>query len=206
MRLIDLCDKYNLDLNGIVHVGAHQGQEIDEYLSMGAKKIILFEPTERNFSILKQKESENVKCFQYAIGEEEKQIEMFLASNEGQSSSVLEPKNHLQQAPSVVFEGKELVFMKKLSSFEKEIKNCDCLCIDVQGYEYQVLVGAEKLLNQFNYVFLEVNRGETYKNNHMIEDLDALLSEHFFERVETYFFDGCDWGDAFYIKSKKNLV
>jgi len=39
MRLIDLCDKYNLDLNGIVHVGAHQGQEIDEYLSIKVRKI-----------------------------------------------------------------------------------------------------------------------------------------------------------------------
>ena len=41
-------DKYNLDITGIVHVGAHYGEEIPSYLEQGIKKIVCFEPLIEN--------------------------------------------------------------------------------------------------------------------------------------------------------------
>jgi hypothetical protein len=56
-------------------------------------------------------------------------------------------------------------------------------------------------LNNVDYVYLEVNRGQTYENNKMIEDIDDLLESYKFLRVKTEWV-GRTWGDAFYIKSK----
>ena len=47
--------KYNMDIKGIIHVGAHRGQEIEEYIENGVHDIIMFEPVSLNFKILEQR-------------------------------------------------------------------------------------------------------------------------------------------------------
>ena len=36
--------KYKVPLNGVIHVGAHRGEEVSYYEGLGAKKIIWVEP------------------------------------------------------------------------------------------------------------------------------------------------------------------
>ena len=50
-----LVDKYKMNIKGIIHIGAHIGQEIPDYIDMGVQNIILFEPLEENFKILSEK-------------------------------------------------------------------------------------------------------------------------------------------------------
>lgn len=189
-------------INGVVHVGAHYGEEINSYLNVNAKKIVCFEPVEENFNILSKHASDRVKIFKYALGQEEKNhVMMFLSSNNKESSSVLEPLEHLKDHADVIFPYRELVEMRRLDSFKEEIDGCNYLSIDVQGYEYEVLLGSGELLKQFEYIYLEVNRGETYKNNHLIDDIDKLLDSLNFIRAETSW-AARTWGDAFYIKKE----
>ena len=44
--------KYNMNISGIIHIGAHHGEEISEYIRNGIQDIILFEPLSSNFEIL----------------------------------------------------------------------------------------------------------------------------------------------------------
>ena len=44
--------KYNMNINGIIHIGAHYGEEIVDYINEGIQDIILFEPLSDNFDIL----------------------------------------------------------------------------------------------------------------------------------------------------------
>ena len=50
--------KYNMNISGIIHIGAHYGEEISEYIRNGIQDIILFEPLSSNFKILEQNVSE----------------------------------------------------------------------------------------------------------------------------------------------------
>ena len=38
-----------MDIKGIIHIGAHRGQEISDYIDGGIQDIILFEPLSTNF-------------------------------------------------------------------------------------------------------------------------------------------------------------
>ena len=71
--------------------------------------------------------------------------------------------------------------------------------IDVQGYELEVLKGAEKSLQQIDYMIAEVNRDEMYSGCPMIGDIDNYLKGFGFTR-ELVAWQSESWGDAFYIK------
>lgn len=194
---------HDLKIKGVVHVGAHYGEEIDSYLAAGINKIVCFEPVTDNFLTLSSKASDKVHLVQCALGErEENNVKMFLSSNNKESSSVLEPLEHLNDYQHITFNHYEYVQMKRLDSFSDLIDGCNYISLDVQGYEYEVLLGAEESLNNFDYIYLEVNRGETYKNNHLVEDIDTLLAKYGFERVRTEWV-ARTWGDAFYMKVGK---
>jgi FkbM family methyltransferase len=192
-------NKYRMNINGVVHVGAHYGEEIPFYLSANIDKIVCFEPLEENLAILELKKTKEVFIFPYALGEKEKTMEMNLSSNNLESSSLLNPKEHLYDYPGIQFNWKRQVEVKRLDSFTKEIEGCNYLSMDVQGYEYEVLLGAGDILNQFDYIYTEVNFGETYENNKLINSLDEYLFNFGFIRVETSF-PARTWGDALYVK------
>lgn len=194
-----LKNKYNITMNGVVHIGAHFGQEIESYLNDGVDKVVCFEPLSENLAVLRQQESDKVKIFPYALGEEDKQVMMFVSNNERQSSSVLAPKKHLEQHPGVLFLNTEVVEMRKLDEFAEDIAGCNYMSIDVQGYEYEVFLGGQSVLGQFDYIYCEVNRDETYENNHLVTEIDELLGKYGMVRCETSW-DGNIWGDALYIK------
>ena len=194
--------KYNMNITGIVHVGGHHGEEIEDYINEGIQNIIIFEPLLNNFQIL-QKKCEKLNAdivgHQIALGSEKKIVEMYVSSNDALSSSILKPKIHLTQYTDILFDEKETVEVNLLDNYETD--NCNFLNMDVQGYELEVLKGGIKTLENIDYVYCEVNRDEVYENNAYIEDIDKFLSDLNFERVVVEW-TGETWGDALYIKIK----
>lgn len=201
LQLKDLVKKYNMNVSGVIHIGAHYGEEVSNYVNLGIDDIVLFEPLENNFEILKNNVSElnaNITGYCVALGNKNQNVNMFLSSNNLESSSVLKPKIHLDLHPEVVFSGEELVEMKRLDDFS--FKNYNLINLDVQGYEMEVLKGAEKTLEYVDYLYCEVNRNEVYEGNAYIEEIDNYLSNYNMRRVETsWWYDG-PWGDALYTK------
>ena len=204
INFTNLFRKYKMDIKGIVHIGAHYGEEIQEYVDNGIQNISVFEPLSDNFNTLAQR-LENINAdiqgYQVALGSEKSTATMYLSSNEAQSSSILKPKEHLEHHPNVTFDGTEEVEVDLLDNFD--IRGANFMNIDVQGYELEVFKGGQKTLEQIDYVYCEVNRGEMYEGNPMIEELDEYLNVYGFERVETHWPE--TWyklGDALYIKNK----
>ena len=71
------------------------------------------------------------------------------------------------------------------------------------GTELDDLKGSTSVLNQFDLLYIEVNREETYKGCPMVEELDEFLKEYKFTRVETkWASDYHSWGDACFISEK----
>ena len=192
--------KYNMDVKGIIHVGAHYGEELSEYVKNGIQDIVVFEPLSECFDVLAQKVmnlNANVEGHQVALGSAPGTATMYLSDNEKQSSSILKPKVHLTHHPHVKFDGIEEVEVDMLDNFDT--KDYNFLNMDVQGYELEVLKGAKETLKHVDYVYCEVNRDEVYEGNAYVEELDEFLSTYGMERVETSW-EGQIWGDALYIR------
>jgi FkbM family methyltransferase len=203
-----LVKSYNLEISGIIHIGAHFGQEIIKYQEEGLGNIILFEPLSVTFSTLQNniKGMPGVKAIQLALGNYKGVGTLNVeTANEGQSSSLLKPLLHTKQYPDIVFEGKEEVMVDKLDNILPTVTNTPAIYnfinIDVQGYELEVFKGAKNHLKLVDYIMTEVNREELYENCCLVSDLDNYLKKFNFNRVETNWAGGT-WGDALYIKEK----
>lgn len=202
LDLTDLKNKYNLDIKGVIHIGAHHGQEYATYKNLNIKNIIFFEPLSDNFKILKERVGDECELFNLALGNTVGEIKMHVeVNNNGQSSSILKPKLHLDQYPHITFENEEIVKVEKLDNININ-DNINFINVDVQGYELEVFKGGINTLEKIDYIIAEVNRAELYENCTQIEDLDNFLNKYNFKRVETAW-DGVTWGDALYIKNKK---
>tara|TARA_R110000868_G_scaffold386689_1_gene655050 strand:- start:263 stop:3136 length:2874 start_codon:yes stop_codon:yes gene_type:complete len=194
-------NKYDLNISGILHIGGHYGNVISDYQKYNVNDIVLFEPLSNNFSILTEnisKTNSNIVAHKVALGNVNKKVVMNVSDNEGQSSSVLNPKVHLTAHPEVSFIGTEEVEMKKLDDYN--YKDYNMMVIDVQGYELEVFKGGVKTLENIDYIFCEVNRDEVYEGNAKIEEVDEFLLEQGFERVEVEWYYSQVFGDAFYMK------
>jgi FkbM family methyltransferase len=200
LNLDNLTEKYDLKIKGVLHIGAHIGQEYNTYQRLGINNVMFFEPVPSTFQRLKENVGDNAILVNTALGNIEGEVEMFTETiNEGQSSSVLQPDYHLVQHPNIQFNGKETVKITKLDNFIKDKDKYNFINVDVQGYELEVFKGGSEFLNTIDYIMTEVNRAELYKGCAKIEELDSFLSGYGFERVETTW-DGGTWGDAFYVK------
>jgi len=192
--------KYKMDVKGIIHIGGHYGEEIDEYVRNDIREIVIFKPLSDSFDILCKNIQElnaNIIAHQVALGPEETIATMYVSDNEKQSSSLLKPKVHITHHPHVKFPETEEVEVKVLDDFDYTKYNF--INMDVQGYELEVLKGAMETLKHIDYVYCEVNRDEVYEGNVYVEELDEFLSAYNMERVETSW-EGQIWGDALYIK------
>lgn len=204
VELQDIVNEYNLKISGVIHVGAHHGEEIPNYIQMGVNEIVLFEPLRENFETLKRCISnfpeKNIRKHQVALGNANQTIQMYLSSNELESSSILKPKKHLEVYPGITFDSVEEVEMQRLDDYN--CRKCNFLNMDVQGYELEVLKGAKETLCHIDYVYCEVNNTEVYEGNAYVEQIDEFLLFYDMVRVETFWWYNDGWGDALYMKKK----
>jgi len=206
INFANLYEKYNMNIRGVLHIGAHYGEEVKDYIDYKINNLVFFEPLSNSLEILEENlsvyaDKANIQIFPYALGNEEKDVEMYVSDHGGMCSSVLKPKIVLEQYPGIKFPGKELVKMIRLDDAEIDITDYNFMNIDVQGYELEVLKGSEKTLNNIDYVYTEINVDEVYEDAPHVDKLDEFLSTYGFARVETDL-SGTTWGDAFYIKNK----
>jgi|GEM_PF-800025 FkbM family methyltransferase len=194
----------HLSIKGIIHAGAHYGQEYDVYEKCGVEKVIFIEPCKDALDILKPKFSGNkkVSIFDCAVGSSDTIADMNVERrNKGMSNSLLKPKHHLSQYPEIIFNETEQVKVYKIDTLAFNREEYNLLYMDIQGYELEALKGAIETLKHIDAIYTEVNRHELYEGCAMIEQLDEYLVD--FDRV---FIDwgGRTWGDAFYVRKKKS--
>lgn len=189
--------KYQNPISGVIHIGAHYGEEYPTYIQEGIYSLHFFEASRRTFLKLRDRVGCS-SCYNFALGAVESIAMLHVETrNQGQSNSLLKPLLHTKQYPQIVFNETEEVQIYPLDHFE--IKGCNFLNIDVQGFELEVLKGAERTLTGASYIYSEVNRAETYENCAQIGDMDKFLLLHGFRRVETIWSGGI-WGDALWVR------
>jgi FkbM family methyltransferase len=203
----NITKKYNMKIHGILHIGAHNLEELDTYNKHGIKnnKIIWVEAipklARKNYKRDKTRIIKNFVCCDTDIGKTKLNI-----ANNGQSSSILELGSHKESYPSIKYTDFVEVKNRRIDTMYEEDgipKNfANFLNIDIQGAELLALKGMGKILNYFDYLYLEVNKDYVYKNCALVHEIDEYLLNYNFLRVETKW-TNADWGDALYIRKKK---
>jgi FkbM family methyltransferase len=197
----DLKKHFNKPMKGAIHIGAHQGQEKKYYDHFGINPIVWIEANSEYEFGLKELFPEDMVIIS-GVGSENKK-EKFKIANNGQSSSFLNLGTHEKEHPNVSFIDEMDIEIKPMTQLISEnniiVENYNFLNVDVQGYELEVFKGFGDYLNNFDYVYCEVNEDFLYENCALISDIDAYLSKYNLERVETYMTHH-KWGDALYIK------
>jgi len=183
-------------IKGIIQVGASSGQEVGGFKSF-TNNIILCEPLPHLNTMLA---NSNPDCLviPYAIGSsDEEEVDFYIASNNGESSSLKEPINHLTIYPNVKFDksNKIKVRVRKFKSVVEEFnidpKQYNVLTIDTQGNDLQVIKGFEDLITGFDLVIAEFDNVELYREGDTSAEMEKYLTALGFVFVEIY---GGDYG------------
>lgn len=204
IKFSDLCSKYKINPKGIIHVGACQMEELDDYKSENIKNVIWIEgnPELVRFNLDKANSEGHILIEGLIYDSDGLEIDFNLTNNI-QSSSILDFGKHSEYHPHVTVEKKIKLKTITLNSLLKknhiELNNFDFLNLDIQGVELRALKGMGEYLDNIKYIYTEINSGEVYKNNDNIQEMDIFLENLGFRRVETKM-TPFEWGDAFYIK------
>lgn len=174
----------------VLDVGANEGQYARFVRQLGfGGRIISFEPLPIAHERLRQSALSDpiwTVAPRMALGDHEGEVSINLASNGGASSSILEMlETHEQAAPDVRYVGSEVVPISRLdciaSGFLRGEEKNIFLKVDVQGYELQVLDGANELLKRIVGAQLEVSFVPLYQGQALLPTLIDYMMRKGFE-------------------------
>lgn len=192
---------------GVIHVGAHVGQEQQRYHFLGISNVLWVEADPALYQRLIQNvHPDNLHIFasNFAASDTNGIADFMITNNDGLSSSLLELGEHKKLHPSVQKEKTIQVQTQRLDTFFQQnpiLENFNIMVLDVQGAELLVFKGAVETLAKLDCIIAEISYVELYETSPTIDKLDGFLFEHGFVRADTIS-QTRGWGDALYIKKQ----
>lgn len=166
----------------IIIVGAWQGEEVRRFLQFPNAQIFCFEPNPRTFSILKEiyKKETRVHCYPFACASSNGEAIFFETNWEGNGSLLPVAKDsHLKQTEEFSVQTIRLDSMEEFKD-----RDIDLLWVDVQGFELEVLKGADKILSRIQSCFLEITVNKSiYIGGTILSEIDEHLLRKGISRV-----------------------
>ena len=207
-------EENNIQLNGVIHVGAHRGEEINEYGDLGAKTVIWVEANPEVFDemcIMLTNAEANIDshAFQYAASTEDHGTAEFnryygpdaghLVGNKG-CSSLLKAEGRFEEWYKDTIEVETITIDTLLEEEGFNVEDFQLLNMDVQGAELMVLKGSEKVLDNVKWITTEATwKDPDYIDNVMYDELKSFLESKGF--VETQIIPHAEnWGDVLFVK------
>ena len=203
---------YGNPIGGVIHIGAHHGEEIKDYAESNVKNVIWFEANKKLMKHLFDNtcKYQNVKqeYFCEVLSDTDDEEVSFHITNDPQASSILELGTVEKHYPHIkVIESQKLKTKTFKTFYEKNnkvlnLKDFEFLNLDVQGAELKVLQGFQQLLKEYENIrciYTEVNFEGLYKNVPLINEIDHYLMDFNFKRIHTVNTQ-YNWGDALYLR------
>lgn len=201
--LDQLIDEHRLAITGVVHAGAHLGEEADAYATAGISDVWWIEANEDLIApLLAHVKPYRHRVIHALLADQDDRPLSLLVTNNGQSSSILPLGTHATVHPEVRVVDTHEYRSKTLDTLVDEhgISGCNFLNMDLQGAELYALQGAERLLESMSALYLEVNVDELYVGCARLPQLDYWLGERGFARVATAMAGDTGWGDALWVR------
>jgi len=181
-----------LNIKGVIHIGAHNCEEKAFYNSIGINDIFWIDANAKHDNI-----------HNYLVSDSDGEEYTFNISNNTESSSIYDMKLHLIEYPYITYDNtikiksNTIDTIYTLNNIDKKIYNMWNIC--VQGAELKALQGGINNINNINVIFTKVYNKELYNNFYTAYDIDIFLLKYNFYRVITeYTING--WGVALYVK------
>lgn len=204
-----------LPFKGVIHIGAHHGEEAKDYEANGVKKVFWFEANPEAYDELVKKTANLNNIDQTYIlsclSDKDNEEVNFHIANNGHSSSILDLGTHAKMYPHIKYTKSISMKTKRFDSMVDEktgqigtwpdkLTEFDFINLDVQGAELKVLKGFGDLFKKYSNiraVYTEVNFEYVYKGCCLVQELDEYLGQFGFKRVATAAPERT-WGDALY--------
>ena len=169
--------------NGVIHIGAHEGQEAHMYHRM-SKSVIWVEALPLYFERL----IKNVEPFHNQIAlnallssQCSNSRDFYITSNNGESSSVYPLAGNEYW---VGLENSEICRLpsKRLDCLisDAQVREYDYWIVDVQGAELEVLEGAGDLLGHCRYLQVEISQEKFYEGGADFQEVKTFLESRLF--------------------------
>ena len=158
-KFIKHCENKNLKFNHVLDIGAWVGtwtMKINPFCG----RVVAFEPDPLHYECLVKNVPEDVETHQLAVGNDSKMISL--------------SQDDFTQAKRVLGEG--IIPMVTIDSLN--LDDVDLIKVDVEGYEMEVLKGAEKTLQNVSYLMIELN------NNSKKYGSSNLKIENYLEKLD----------------------
>lgn len=166
------------DIGLVFDIGANSGQFAKELLSIGYKgRVVSFEPLSEPHLLLKSA-ADGVENWlvhsRGAIGEKDGHVDINISGNSVSSSILPMLETHELAAQNSVYVGRESTPCYKLDDVSPEYtdeKEPYFVKIDTQGYEWQVLQGGAKTIQQASGVHCELSLSPLYEGQKLWRDI-----------------------------------
>lgn len=175
-------------IKGIIQIGANSGQEVG-YFSQLTNNIILIEPIPQLADYLRRLYP-NYTILQCGLGSTNEIMDLYLASNNGESSSVLKPLNHPEYYPDILFENSIKIqvqtFESLIDEYNIDMNNFNILISDAQGYDLEAIKGFGNYIKYFELIIAEYINSNLYEDDASLNDMINYLTPLGFELVDTF--------------------
>jgi FkbM family methyltransferase len=185
-----------------IDIGANIGQtslNLSKKLGTIPHTILAFEPFPSTFNKLETNISLNsflsIKILNVALGNEKKTIEMEMSCPTNSGGYKITPKN------SQIKDDLVHVFQEKLDDYYNPNAPIQFIKIDVEGYEMEVLKGAEQTIKKYTPIMVVELNDVNLKNQHssaievlhFIKDLgyNEIFNLNTMERIDNSSLDNC---------------
>ncbi len=182
---VDLIKQCGFPPRGVLHVGAHYGLELENYLAAGCRRVVFFEASplvlgqlhahvkfwQDWLRILDRSDRMRVEVVEKAVSDGRREAHFHVAELEMLSSL------HQPEADWIQVQDQITVACDTLDALVSEPQDFNILNLDVQGHELEVLSGAARTLPFLDAILIELNLVQRYHGGAGAAAVDEWLTE-----------------------------
>jgi FkbM family methyltransferase len=212
---------YSVPVSGVVHVGAHRGEELENYIVDGVQRAVWIEPNPEVYDEMMthfaaygwdlENRIKNHTFMLAASDVDDQEVDFYLVygpdagfmeGNKG-CSSMLKPIGRFESWFQKKITATTVTLDTLMERNNLDPSDYQCLMIDTQGAELLVLRGAENLLKHITLIVAEVTfHTPDYEDNPTFEEVRDFLDAHGFSHVTTGFWGDDHQGDGVFIRKE----
>jgi len=202
---------------GIVHVGAHLGQEIREYKDYEPETLVWIEADPRLYQEMQDHLAQwnlpgtSQWCLNTLISDVHGEDHNFyIAKNDGQASSMFVSTDLLKERYPLGAPTGEILSLETrrldrvLENLELSPSGIDYLVIDTQGAELKCLGGLGGFINNLRFIRAEASTVPLYDGGAQLNEIDAFLEPRGFLRIKSD--PPAEHGDVLYVRVDRRDV
>lgn len=206
-----LIEQFGIRPTGVLHVGAHLGEEAAAYAGAGVQKVLWVESNPNLFEQLHSNVSAypGQQAVLATISDRDLQEDTLKVSSFSMAASLLPMKAHLTHYPTMPITHEisvtTITVDTLLSNLGVDPSSFDMANLDIEGAELMALRGMMSVLPSLRCIYSEINFDEMYEGCALAGDTDSFLGDRGFSRVVTELatVDGVykGFGDALYVRA-----